>query len=181
MDKNKDLKAKLKEAKKANKQKAKKALDEYKKFAIKGNAIDLAIGVVLGSAFTSIVNAIVSSTITPLLSLLTSKVDLSTLYINLSGGTYETLEAAKAAGAVVWTYGELLNAILNFIIVSIVLFAVLSIIKKSTAKKDLKKKEDEEKTTKTCPYCLSTIPSKATKCAHCTSDVPFSEEKKENK
>lgn len=168
MKEKQDFKEKVKKIDKQNKEKAKKAIENYKKFAIKGNAMDLAVGVVLGSAFTNIVNTIVSSVITPSLSLLTSKVDLSTLFITLRGGKFDTLEQAKAAGAITLNYGELINAVLNFVIVSIVLFIIVSIIKNSTAKKAV---ENKEKTTKSCPYCLSEIPIKATKCAHCTSDL----------
>ncbi|MDO4282993.1 MAG: large conductance mechanosensitive channel protein MscL [Clostridia bacterium] len=164
----------LKENQKKTKELAKKAVNDYKKFAIKGNVLDMAIGVVIGSAFTNIVNTLVSSTITPLISLLTSNVDLSTLFVTLKGGNFESLEAAKTAGAITWNYGSLINAILNFFIISIVLFIIVKVISMSN-KKDAKAKE---KTTKECPYCLSTIPIKAIKCAHCASDLI--EKKEEN-
>ena len=163
----KEAKEMLKQKKEETKKNAKKTLENYKKFAMKGNIIDMAIGVVIGSAFTNIVNTLVSSTITPIISLLTKDVDLSTLFITLKGGHFNTIEEAKAAGAIVLSYGELLNAIINFLIISFVLFIVISFIKKSN------KKEAKEKieTTKTCPYCKSTIDIKATKCAFCTSDL----------
>lgn len=157
----------IKDNKKKTTEMAKKAVNDYKKFAIKGNVLEMAIGVVIGSAFTNIVNTLVSSTITPLISLLTSNVDLSTLFVTLKGGSFDTLETAKAAGAITWNYGSLINAILNFFIVSIVLFIIVKIVSMSN-KKDAKEKE---KTTKECPYCLSTIPIKAVKCAHCASDL----------
>jgi len=157
----------IKEKENKTKEMAKKAVNDYKKFAIKGNVIDMAIGVVIGSAFTNIVNTIVSSTITPLVSLLTSNVDLSTLFITLKGGTFSTLEEAKTAGAITLNYGSLINAILNFFIVSIVLFIIVKIISASN-KKDAK---TNEKKTKECPYCLSSIPIKATRCAFCTSNL----------
>lgn len=157
----------IKDREKKTKEIAKKAVNDYKKFAIKGNVIDMAIGVVIGSAFTNIVNTIVSSTITPIVSLFTSNVDLSTLFITLKGGTFSTLEEAKAAGAITLNYGTLINAILNFFIVSVVLFIIVKIISASN-KKDAKA---NEKKTKECPYCLSTVPIKATKCAFCTSDL----------
>lgn len=180
MGKNKnDVVKKISDSQKKGKQKAKNAMEEYKKFAIKGNAMDLAIGVVIGSAFTNIVNAIVNSIITPLISLLTNKVDLSTLFVSLSGGTFSTLAEAKAAGALTLNYGETLNAILNFFIVSLVLFLIVRIINHS------KIKEEEEKakikTTKECPYCLSTIPIKASKCAFCASDVIKNTEEEKTK
>lgn len=148
-----------------SKKKAKLAFEDYKAFALKGNALDLAIGVVLGGAFTTIVNTLVSALITPIISLITSNVDLSTLFITLRGGHFDTLEAAKAAGAITLNYGEILTAIINFIIISIVLF----IIVKTLTKANKKDTQEVEITTKTCPYCLSTIPIKATRCAHCTS------------
>lgn len=148
-----------------SKKKAKLAFEDYKAFALKGNALDLAIGVVLGGAFTTIVNTLVSALITPIISLITSNVDLSTLFITLKGGSFETLEAAKAAGAITLNYGEILTAIINFIIISIVLFIIVKTLTKAS-KKDT---QEVEITTKTCPYCLSTIPLKATRCAHCTS------------
>lgn len=160
---------KISEGQKKGKEKAKNAMEEYKKFAIKGNAMDLAIGVVIGSAFTNIVNSIVNSTITPLISILTNKVDLSKLFISLSGGTYSSLEEAKAAGALTLNYGEMLNAILNFFIVSLVLFVIIRIINHSKIKEEQEKAKI--KTTKECPYCFSTIPIKATKCAYCTSEI----------
>ncbi len=156
-----------KELQEESKKKAKLAFEDYKKFALKGNAMDLAIGVVLGGAFTAIVNAIVNSLINPLIGLITNKVDLSQLFISLDGTKYETLDAAKAAGALTLNYGQLLTAILNFVIISVVLFLIV----KTLAKANKKEEVVEEITTKTCPYCLSTIPLKATRCAHCTSEL----------
>lgn len=165
-----------KDLKEKSKQKAKLAFEDYKAFALKGNVLDLAIGVVLGGAFTTIVNTVVSALITPLISLLTSNVDLSTLFITLKGGKFDTLEQAKAAGAITLNYGQLLNAILNFLIISIVLFIIVKALAKANKKDKEKTEEIVEITTKECPYCLSTIPIKATRCAHCTSEL----EKKED-
>lgn len=153
------------EIKEKSKKKAKLAFEDYKAFALKGNALDLAIGVVLGGAFTAIVNTIVSALITPVISLLTSNVDMSQLFITLKGEKFDTLEAAKAAGSVTLNYGEILTAIINFIIISIVLFLIVKMLTKASKKEVAQ----VEVTTKTCPYCLSTIPLKATRCAHCTS------------
>jgi len=156
-----------KELKEKSKQKAKLAFEDYKNFALKGNALNMAIGVVLGGAFTAIVNTIVSAVITPIISLLTSNVDLSTLFITLKGGHFDTLEAAKAAGAITMNYGELINAVINFILISVILFILVKALTKSNKKEE----EIAEVTTKECPYCLSTIPLKATRCAHCTSEL----------
>ena len=157
----------IKKTSEETKKKTKKAINEYKEFALKGNVLDMAIGVVIGTAFTSIVNTIVSSIITPLLGILTNHVDLSSLFITLHGPKMDTLAEAKAAGALILSYGELLNAILYFFIVSFTLFLVVKFIKKGK----LKEEKSKEKTTKECPYCLSAIPIKATKCSHCTSTL----------
>lgn len=160
-----EIKIKTKKAKK----KMERTVNEYKKFALKGNVIDLAIGVVIGGAFTNIINTLVNTTIVPIISVLTNKVDLSTLFISLSGIHYASLAEAKAAGAITFDYGTLLNALLNFFIISILLFIVVKYIEK-IKKRTSKEEEIERKvTTKECPYCLSTIPIKATRCAHCTS------------
>lgn len=176
MSKKDEVAQKIAKKQKEGKEKAKNAVEEYKKFAIKGNAMDLAVGVVIGSAFTNIVNSILNTAITPLIGLLTNRVDLSTLFISLSGETYATLAEAKQAGALTFNYGELLNAILNFFIVSLVLFVIIRIINHSKIKEE--KEKAKIKTTKECPYCLSTVPIKATKCAFCTSDL--SKVKEEN-
>lgn len=148
-----------------------KAVNEYKKFALKGNVIDLAIGVVIGGAFTNIINAIVNTLITPFISLLTNKVDLSTLFVSLTGGTYATAALAKEAGEITFEYGLLLNAILNFLIISIVLFIVVKNLERIKRKASRHEENVVKETTKTCPYCLSTVPIKAIKCAYCTSDL----------
>lgn len=176
MSKKENLSKKISEQKKNGKEKAKSAVEEYKKFAIKGNAMDLAVGVVIGSAFSNIVNTIVNTTITPLIGLITNKVDFSTLFISLSGENYSTLEEAKKAGALTFNYGELLNSILNFFIVSLVLFIIIRLINHSKIKEE--KEKAKIKTTKECPYCLSSIPIKATKCAFCTSEIKSSNNKK---
>lgn len=157
-------------------EKAKKTIEDYKKFAIKGNVVDLAIGVVIGSAFTNIINTIVSSFVTPLLSVVTNKVDIGSLFISLSGGTYKTLEEAKAAGAIVINYGALFNAILNFFIVSVILFIVFKYISKLRESSEKGTAEEAKQNTKACPYCKSTIDVNATRCAFCTSEVEVTTE-----
>lgn len=160
----------LKEQQKKTKQMARKTISEYKSFAIKGNVIDMAIGVVIGSAFTNIVNVLVSSTITPIISLLTNKVDLSTLYITLKGGHhYASIAEAKAAGAIVLSYGELINAVLNFFIISFVLFLVVRFLKHSKKKETTHEAQVKKLTEKKCPFCFSTISIEATRCPFCTS------------
>ena len=168
-EKKEEAKRIIKEKQEETRKIAKKTMDEYKKFAIKGNAIDLAIGVVIGTAFTNIVNTIVSSVITPVISLITNNNNLSSLFITLKGGKFETIEEARNAGAIIISYGDLINAIINFFIISFVLFIIVSILKKMN-KKDAKKEEQIAKTTtKKCPYCLSDIKIEATRCPYCTS------------
>lgn len=152
-------------------QKAKKTIDDYKKFAIKGNVMDLAIGVTIGTAFTNIVNAIVTNFITPMISLITNKVDLSTLFIALDGKKYTSITEAKEAGSIIISYGTILNAVLNFFFVSIILFILFKYLSKLRSKEEKGEAETAEATTKTCKYCMSKIDIKATRCAFCTSEV----------
>ncbi len=142
-----------KELKKKSKEKAKVAIEDYKKFALKGNIMDLAIGMVMGSAFTAIVNSVVESLISPLIGALTSNVNLSDLTFTIKGVSFG--------------YGAVLNSIITFIIVSLVMFTIVKALAKANKKEEVK----TEVTTKECPYCLSTIPLKATRCPHCTSEL----------
>ncbi len=141
-------------------------LKEFKEFAMKGNVLDMAIGVIIGGAFGKIVTSLVSDVLMPPLGLLMGKVDFSSLFINLSGSPQPSLTAAKAAGAPTVNYGVFLQTVFDFIIIAFVIFMLVKQINR------LKKTEPTAApTTKDCPQCLSTIPIKATKCAHCTSNV----------
>jgi large conductance mechanosensitive channel len=141
-------------------------LKEFKDFAMKGNVVDMAIGVIIGGAFGKIVSSLVSDVLMPPLGLLMGKVDFSSLFINLSGTPQPSLTAAKAAGAPTINYGVFLQATFDFIIIAFVIFLLVKQVNR------LKKPEPTAApTTKDCPHCLSAIPIKATKCAHCTSNV----------
>ncbi len=141
-------------------------LKEFKKFALKGNMIDLAVGIIIGGAFSSIVNSLVNDIIMPVLSILTSQIDFTNWFFSLDGKHYETLEAAKAAKAATVNYGLFISGVLNFLIMAFVVFLMVRWINK------LKKPEPvAEPTTKTCPHCCSAISMNATKCPHCTSDL----------
>lgn len=141
-------------------------LKEFKDFAMKGNVLDMAIGVIIGGAFGRIVSSLVSDVLMPPLGLLMGKVDFSSLFINLSGTPQPSLTAAKAAGAPTINYGVFLQATFDFIIIAFVIFLLVKQVNR------LKKPEPTAApTTKECPHCLSAIPIKATKCAHCTSNV----------
>ena len=141
-------------------------LKEFKKFALKGNMIDLAVGIIIGGAFSSIVNSLVNDIIMPILSIFTSQIDFTNWFFSLDGKHYETLEAAKAAKAATVNYGLFISGVLNFLIMAFVVFLMVRWIYK------LKRPEPvAEPTTKTCPYCCSAISRNATKCPHCTSDL----------
>ena len=139
------------ELKNKAKGKAKSTFAEFKDFALKGNIMDLAIGMVMGSAFTAIVTAIVDNVFSPLIGALTSGINLADLSVTVGG--------------VEFVYGAVINAIVSFLIIAIVMF----IIVKALAKANRKDKEEEAATTKTCPYCKSDIAIDATRCPHCTS------------
>ena len=141
-------------------------LKEFREFAMKGNVLDMAIGVIIGGAFGKIVTSLVSDVLMPPLGLLLGKVDFSSLFLNLSGTPQPSLAAAKAAGAPTVNYGVFLQTVFDFIIIA---FAIFLIVKQVNRLKT--PAAPGAPTTKDCPLCLSTIPIKATKCAHCTSSV----------
>lgn len=140
---------------------------EFREFAMRGNVLDMAVGIIIGIAFGAIVTSLVNDIVMPPIGLALGRVDFSNLFINLSGGSYATLEAAKEAGAVTINYGVFVNSVINFIIIAFVLFLIVRSMNK------LKRKEEApaEPTTKECPFCLSQIPIKATRCPHCTSQL----------
>ena len=139
--------------------------EEFKKFINRGNVVDLAIGVILGTAFGSIVTSLVNDIIMPPIGLLLGRVNFTDLFVTLSGGSYASLEEAQAAGAATINYGVFVNTIINFLIVSFVVFLIVQQVNR------MKKKEEAPPDTKDCPYCLSKIPVKATRCPHCTSEL----------
>lgn len=138
---------------------------EFKEFAMQGNVMDLAIGIVIGAAFGKIVTSFVNDVLMPPIGLLMGKVDFADLYLNLSSTAYPSLALAREAGAPVIAYGMFLNNIIDFLIVAIAIFFVVRLINK------LKKEAVEEVTTKECGYCFSEIPLLATRCPQCTSEL----------
>ncbi len=139
---------------------------EFKAFILRGNVLDLAVAVMIGAAFNAIVNSFVKDIIMPPIGLLIGKVDFSKLFINISGTHYDTLAAAQEAGAATINYGTFINTLINFLIVGLVLFFV---IKAASAVK--KPEPAAAPITKECPYCLTKIPIKATRCPNCTSHL----------
>ena len=159
------------------KKKGKGFINEFKKFALKGNVMDLAVGVIIGGAFQGIVNSVVNDIIMPLISGIFGSVDFSNWYLVLKGdvpaGT--TLEAAKEMGAVTVNYGSFLTVLINFLILAIIIFLMVKGINRLN---DIHKKPEEPKveTEKVCPYCKTKISIEAVRCPHCTSQL---EEEKE--
>ena len=142
-------------------------LKEFKEFAMKGNVLDMAIGIIIGAAFGKIISSMVSDILMPPIGMLMGKVDFSSLFINLTGQPFPSLAAAKSAGAPTINYGVFLQTILDFVIVAFVIFMIVKQVNRF-------KKPDAPPAppaTKPCPYCLSEIPLKAIRCSHCTSDV----------
>ena len=138
---------------------------EFKEFVMRGNVMDLAIGIIIGAAFGKIVTSFVSDVLMPPIGLLLGNVDFTNLFINLSGTRYDTLKAAKDAGAATINYGVFLGTIVDFLIVAFVIFLVIRQINR------LKRPADESPATHDCPFCLSDIPVKASRCPHCTSEL----------
>lgn len=143
-------------------------LKEFKEFAMRGNVVDMAIGVIIGGAFGKIVTSFTSDVLMPPIGLLLGRVDFSSLFLNLSGTPYPSLAEAKKAGAATINYGVFLNTVLDFLIVAFVLFLMIRQLNALLAPKPA---PPGEPTTKDCPYCLSQIPLQATRCAHCTSQI----------
>ena len=145
---------------------------EFKKFAMRGNVIDMAVGIVIGTTFGVIVKSLVSDVIMPPIGMILGKVDFANLFIILKegkiAGPYASLTSAQEAGAVTVNYGVFANTIVNFIIVAFALFLIIRVINKIKAQEEAL---PSKPTTKDCPYCLSHIPIKATRCPHCTSEL----------
>jgi large conductance mechanosensitive channel len=143
-------------------------LKEFKEFAMKGNVLDMGVGIIIGAAFGKIVSSFVADVLMPPLGLLMGGVDFTNKFLTLKGGTFDTLDAAKNAGAVTMNYGLFLNALIDFLIVA---FAIFLLVKQVNRLKRKPEAAPAPPSSKDCPYCLSAVPAKATRCAHCTSDL----------
>jgi large conductance mechanosensitive channel len=146
-------------------------LKEFREFALKGNVIDLAVGVIIGAAFGKITTSLVNDIIMPPIGLLLGKVDFSNLFISLSGQPYASLAEAKVAGAATLNYGLFINNMLDFAIVA---FAVFLLVKQINRLKNRLETAPAPvaPTERACPYCLTVVPLEAKKCKACTSDLP---------
>ena len=142
--------------------------NEFKKFAFKGNVIDMAVGVIIGGAFGKIVTSFVNDLIMPVIGKITGGTDFTQMFLPLDGNTYATLEEAQAATATI-AYGAFITQVLDFLIVAIVIFAALKVLMK--LKRPAAPEPEAEPTTKVCPFCKMEIPIEATRCGHCTSQL----------
>ncbi len=138
-------------------------LKEFKEFAIKGNAVDLAVGIIIGAAFTAIVNSLVKDVIMPPIGALFSGVDFANMFVVFGDGSYETLAAATESGAVTLNYGLFINAVTNFLLVSFVVFVMVKLLNKLRRPAEIASKD--------CPYCTREIPAAASRCPECTSEL----------
>ena len=140
---------------------------EFKEFAMRGNVLDMAVGIIIGAAFGQIVNSFVADVMMPPIGRLVGHVDFSNLFLSLTGTHYDTIAAAKAAGAATLNYGLFLNTVINFLIVAFAVFLLVRQVNRFAPRPA----PAAAPTTRDCPYCLSAVPIKATKCAHCTSEL----------
>jgi large conductance mechanosensitive channel len=147
-------------------------LKEFKEFAMRGNVVDMAVGIVIGAAFGAIIASFVSDVLMPPIGLLLGRVDFSNLFVVLKQGTmagpYESLAAAKQAGAVTLNVGVFINTVISFLIIAFAVFLVIRSINRLKAKQEA---PAAAPATKECPFCLSVIPIKASRCPHCTSQL----------
>jgi large conductance mechanosensitive channel len=142
-------------------------IKEFKEFAMRGNVLDMAVGIIIGAAFGQIVNSFVADILMPPIGRLLGHVDFSNLFVSLSGTHYDTIAAAKAAGAATLNYGLFLNTLINFLIVAFAVFLLVRQVNRLAPKPV----PAPPPATRDCPYCLSTVPIKAIKCGHCTSEL----------
>jgi large conductance mechanosensitive channel len=138
---------------------------EFREFAMRGNMLDLAIGIVLGAAFGRIITSLVNDMLMPPIGLMLGGLDFASLFIALRGGPYPSVAAAKAAGAPTINYGVFLNTVVDFVLVAAVLFLVVKQVNR------MRRHPEATPTTKPCPFCLSTVPLNAVRCPYCTSDL----------
>ena len=148
-------------------------LQEFKKFAMRGNVVDMAVGIIIGGAFGTIVKSLVADVIMPPIGLLLGGVDFSNLFLTLkegaTAGPYSSLAVAQEAGAVTISYGIFINSVISFLIVAFAVFLLIKSINKLQAEEDA---PEQEPTEKECPFCVSSIAIAATRCPNCTSELP---------
>lgn len=151
-------------------------LEEYKKFALRGNVVDMAVGIIIGAAFGTVVQSLVNDVLMPPLGLITGNIDFANLFVVLKDGTpeapYATLQAAREAGAVTINLGVFVNAVISFLIVT---YAVFLLVRYINRLREPDEGPPPPPSVKKCPHCVSDVPVQATRCPHCTSDLPAAE------
>ena len=150
-------------------EKSKGFANEFREFIMRGNVMDLAVGVIIGGAFQSIISSLVDDIIMPIISLITGGIDFTNWFVSLDGSSYATLAAAQEAGAATLNYGTFITAVINFVLMALVIFCLVKSLNKINDR--FKKEEAAAPTTKICPKCKSEINIEATKCPCCTSDL----------
>ncbi|MDO4732351.1 MAG: large conductance mechanosensitive channel protein MscL [Bacillota bacterium] len=148
-------------------------IQEFKEFISRGSVVDMAVGVIVGTAFKGIIDSLVNDIIMPVISRLIGGLDFSEWFIPLDGNTYPTLAAAKNVGAATLNYGSFITVIINFLLMALVIFTMIKIMNVAAKKLHFKSEEEAAPTTKKCPFCKSEIAIEATRCPHCTSEVPL--------
>lgn len=141
---------------------------EFKEFAMRGNVLDMAVGIIIGASFGKIVSSFVEDVLMPPIGLLSGNIDFKQLFVSLSGASFATLEEAKKAGAPTINYGLFINTVLDFILVALAVFLLVRIVNRW---KSAPEPAPAPPPTRECPFCLSAIPPKAVRCSHCTSEV----------
>jgi large conductance mechanosensitive channel len=147
----------------------KKFFSEFREFALKGSFIDLAVGIIIGTAFNGVINSLVKDIVLPPIGLFLNKVDFSNLFFSLNHQSYATLADAEKAGAPLIKYGLFINTIISFLITALAVFVVIHWMNRIRRRRETG--QEKSPTTKPCPYCLSDVPLKATRCPHCTSTI----------
>ncbi len=153
--------------------KSKGFVDEFREFITRGNVMDMAVGVIIGASFQSIISSLVDDVIMPIISRITGGIDFSNYFVALDGGEYRTLAQAKEAGAVTLNYGNFITVLINFLLMALVIFVMLKFLNaiSNKVRRQEAEAEEAEPTTKECPYCMQEIPIGAKKCSFCTSDL----------
>ena len=153
-------------------QEKKSVAQELKEFIFRGNVMDMAVGVVIGAAFSAIINSLVGDIFMPLLSLLTGKMDFANMFVAMDGGEYATLAQAQEAGVATINYGQFITQIINFLLIAICIFFFIKFVNRLMSMGKKPEEPEPEKEPRLCPFCKQEIADDATRCPHCTSELP---------
>ncbi|MDO4581232.1 MAG: large conductance mechanosensitive channel protein MscL [Bacillota bacterium] len=146
----------------------KKLSEEFKAFLLRGNVVDMAVGVIIGAAFSAIINSLVKDMLMPLISLLFGKIDFTNMFIALDGNEYATLEAAQEVGAATFNYGAFITAVINFVLIGLFVFIFIKVVNALF----IRRQQEAEPEARLCPYCFGEVHEQAARCPHCCSELP---------